>query len=143
MYMYVKDLENDCKIIAKAPLINVQEVLEKGLNSSAVFVVIQETSTSSIEVGNFNLAPLPGCCGVVVSCYSYLTPMSRHTAIGKIFHEIKEAVAKEMGYSLMISTTDMTNVPQVVSASRAKWRFIDFFTNKRTGNKLGVAIKHI
>lgn len=95
-------------------------------------------------LGTFTLEPMPGCCGVVVSTSSYLEPQARGLhSVGKDFHALKAQVAAHFGYRVMLMTTQLTNLPEVIGASKAKWKFFHTFRNKRTDNDIGIAYKAI
>lgn len=122
------------------------DLKDKGLDGLPVeFLVVRhgaagETST----VAKFTLASLPGCCGVVVSINSWINPENRRDYhIGEKFHELKAKTAKYFGYSTMLMTTQLRNMPQVVGASKAQWKFIHYFRNSRTTNDIGLAVKDI
>ena len=119
---------------------------EKGLHSVVRFrIARQQYEALDIgphEIGSFKLAPMPGCCGVVVSTESILNPRWRGS-IPQIFHRIKEQVAKQFGYSLMIATVQSRNYPEVIGASHNGWKFVHTFRNKRTTNDIGVMVKDI
>jgi hypothetical protein len=117
--------------------------LEKGLDGVVNFIV-SRTPSSAGDFGWFTLAPLPGCCGVVVSIHSRLKEGWAGTpVIGDHFHKLKEHVARELGYSMMLATTQLRNIPEVVGASKAGWRIEKFFRNKRSGNDIGVMFKEL
>lgn len=120
--------------------------LEKGLFKPERFVVKFEhhDGTSSTDIGHFSLEPMPGCCGVIVSTGSYLEPHQRgdHN-ISRWFHELKAETARKFGYTTMLMTTQLRNIPEVVGASRHKWRFFHYFRNKRTNNDIGIAVKDL
>lgn len=118
---------------------------EKGLYKEQTFKVQWErTDKSREDVGQFTLAPLPGCCGVVVSTGSWLHTKQRGLQyISVSFHEIKELVARHFGYSLMLSTVQLRNLPQIISGSKAGWKYIHHFRNKRTDHDLTLGLKEL
>jgi hypothetical protein len=113
---------------------------EKGLEGPKSFPVRMGDATI---VGSFTLSPMPGCCGIVVSTDSQLHNPYRGTWTGPEFHEIKSKVATYFGYKTMLMTTQLRNFPEVVGASKAKWKFVHCFRNKRTDNDIGIAIKDL
>jgi hypothetical protein len=115
----------------------------KGLYQQADFTVFRKTDHSDIEIGRFSFATLPGCCGIVVSFYSSLNEVSRGTAMGPMFHHLKEKVARELGYSQMIATCDVTNFPEVIGASKNRWKILNPFKNRRTGNTIAYMLKNV
>ncbi len=122
-----------------------EEYKEKGLNGRMTFRVQWEGSSGDLtEMGQFTLEPFPGCCGIVVSTASYLNEKQRgQHNVSRWFHELKEMTAKHFGYKVMIMSTQLRNIPEVVGASRARWRFFHYFRNSRTDNDIGIAIKDI
>lgn len=116
----------------------------KGLQGRTMFDVMWQSHPSILPMpaGSFCLEPMPGCCGVVVSTDSFLNPQYRG-ALGKRFHTLKEGVARHFGYRAMLMTTHLRNIPEVVGASKARWKFFHYFRNGRTGNDIGIAVKEI
>lgn len=95
-----------------------------------------------IRIGSFTFAPMPSCCGVVVSTGSYILPEYRDYRAYR-FHDLKEHVARELGYSCMLATTHTSNFPEVIGAAKHGWKMHPAFINKRTGNQLTVMEKHL
>lgn len=116
---------------------------EKGLEKEQSFYVYSKHLSTDQKVAFFNLSPLPGCCGVVVSHSSIIYPDSRIYNYGKAFHALKEQVARHFGYSLMIATTLVKNLPEVIGAAKAGWRHEKIFNNKRTRNDLTLMVKEL
>lgn len=112
---------------------------EKGLNKTTYFIA--HCKMTNEKVAKFALAPLPGCCGVVVSHDSEIFPAFRSRGYGRSFHAMKEAVAIKFGYSAMLATTQLRNIPEVVGAAKARWRILESFRNLRTQNDIGVMVK--
>jgi hypothetical protein len=123
---------------------DLQEAPEKGLWKRELFEVFFTRTDGSKKVyGHFCLEPMPGCCGVVVSTSSQINEEDRGTSIGPRFHGLKEKVARHFGYSLMLSTVQLRNLPQVIGGSKAGWKYIYHFRNKRTDNDLTLGIKEL
>lgn len=114
----------------------------KGLSIDTSFIVQWQQSDKAVTFGRFTLAPMPGCCGVVVSTGSYIEPYQRgQYNPSRWFHSLKAETARHFGYTTMIMTTQLRNIPEVVGASHCGWKFHEFFRNKRTGHDIGIAIK--
>lgn len=119
--------------------------LEKGFEIPIRFEVYHErkmtdqTIYERKKVGAFTFSTLQACCAVVVSTQSYLN--AEPWDLGADFHALKELVAKKAGYSLMLATTETSNFPEVIGASKARWHLGKAFTNSRTGNQLTVMTK--
>lgn len=122
-----------------------EDLQQKGLDKSTTFRVFwAHQSSPHEEIGQFTLEPMPGCCGIVVSTGSFLKEGWRGAHnIGIWFHEIKQLTAVALGYRVMLMTTQLRNIPEVVGASRAKWRIFHCFRNKRTDNDIGIAFKEL
>ena len=115
----------------------------KGLLDTLFLLVFRVTETSRIEIGHTSFSPLPGCCGIVVSHGTYLTEQTRGSGLSEPFRKLKEQIARELGYSLMLATTDMANFPAVGNMFRSNYQMVDAFTNKRTGHLIGLGIKKL
>ncbi len=118
-------------------------VEEKGLLQGESFSVYNPVGEAKLTVAVFRFEPLPGCCGVVVSTASYINTEWRGSWVGPEFHKLKEELAKNFGYSLLLATTQLSNIPEVVSSSKARWRIVKTFLNKRTSRELGVMMKNL
>jgi hypothetical protein len=119
---------------------------EKGLKRSMTFEVKYENSVGAPvpgSVAKFCLEPMPGCCGIVVSTHTFVEESYRGGIIADWLHELKAKTAKSFGYTTMLMTTQLRNIPQVVGASKARWKFFHFFRNDRTGNDIGIAVKDL
>lgn len=120
-----------------------EDLAEKGITELTQFEVYRMTDHSEFKIGQFHLQGMPGCCGVVVSCFAYLSPDNRHTGLSKPFRAIKETVAKKLGYTVMIATSEITNIPAFISMQHSGYEIVKTFTNKRTQHVLAFGIKQI
>jgi hypothetical protein len=116
---------------------------EKGFFHETSFDIFRVTADSEIKVGHTYMTPLPGCCGIVVSHCTSLTEMTRHSGLSNPFRELKEKIAKDMGYTMMLATTDMANIPAVGNFFKSKYKFVDTFINKRTNHLIGIGLKRL
>ncbi len=110
------------------------------------FEFSQKTLTGdyNFSIGVCYLQALPGCCGVVV--VSNVWTHSKGNGIppsSDVFRECKEKLARDLGYSVMIATNDMSNIPSVCNMLKSKYRYADTFINKRTGHLVGIGIKKL
>lgn len=100
--------------------------------------------TEEALIGGFTFSTMPGCCGVVVSTNSYILDGLRgDKVLGRIFHKLKEHVARELGYSKMIATVQALNLPEVIGGSKAGWKLAEPFRNKRSGNDIFFMFKDL
>src|SRR5687768_17154757 len=84
---------------------------EKGIYEPEPFNVFYATD----KIGRFVLAPVAGCCGIVISTESWLDPKWRgQSHISPLFHELKAATAKKLGYSAMMATVELRNLPELI-----------------------------
>lgn len=113
---------------------------DKGLTGPVTFKLSLYNDEDRVVNTNFTLAPLYGCCGVVVSTGSWNKEPSISSSD---FHKIKEQIARHLGYSLMLATTQLRNIPEVIGAGKNDWKFVHTFRNKRTDNDLGLMIKDL
>ena len=117
---------------------------EKGLDKRAYFKFQRVGSDGTVyDYGNFVFAPVEGCCGIVVSAYTFLNKSVRGTGYSDKFRDMKESLARQLGYSMMIATTQMKNIPAVSNMIKSKYNIVDTFTNKRTNNLLGLGMKRL
>ena len=98
---------------------------------------------NNFEAGWFSFTALPGCCGVVVSHDTKRIGLFQdwNKKLSDDFRAIKEKFAKKLGYSMIIATTDMANIPAVGNMIKSGYTMNKPFTNKRTGNLLSVGVK--
>lgn len=115
----------------------------KGLDKQVNFKLYRVSKTSKHEIGSFSFSPMPGCCGVVVSHFTYLHKDMRGQGLSDAFRQLKEDLAKALGYSMMIATTQMENLPAVGNMMKSKYHMPVTFTNKRTNKLLGLGYKVI
>lgn len=122
---------------------------EKGLDADVRFNLTLEKDgkTEPIHlafrnyIGGFQFAPMPGCCGIVVSTATFLRPDFRGGEISQKFRELKENIARDLGYSVMIATGITGDIASHKNLLKSKYELVKNFRNKRTGNTLDVAIK--
>ena len=111
----------------------------KGLTSATCF----KLKDGENEIGQCVFAPFPGCCGAVISTETIIHPKYRKLGYAREFHMLKAKLAHRLGYSLLVATTQLSNLPEVIGASKQRWKFVKTFKNKRTGNELGLMVKDV
>jgi hypothetical protein len=114
----------------------------KGLLVPTKFSVYPSWLTNG-PLGAFKLAPMPGCCGVVVSTETEIFTQHRGQGYAKILQVAKEMLARKFGYSMMLATIQMDNIPELVSAMHAGWKVEKTFTNNRTKHLLSLLTKEL
>lgn len=122
---------------------NTIDIVEKGLVEPIIFTIykINEQSGSKIHIGTTSLAPMPGCCGVVVSYHTELKADFRGSGLSNPFRDLKHDLIKALGYSAVVATTQLDNVPAVVNMVKSKYKIVRTFLNRRSGKLLGFGIK--
>ena len=145
MILKGKPLSADGKIYltAESENTNLEKDYEKGLCKSEQFFIYRINGESKRNIGRTWLAPMPGCCGVVVSFGTYLEEISRNSGLSEPFRDLKKDLAKSLGYTLVIATTQMNNIPAVGNMIKSKYTIVKTFTNKRTNNLIGFGIKDL
>lgn len=88
------------------------------------------------EIAEFTLISFPGCCGIVVSAHAYVLDKYRQLGIGSLLNKLRQQIAKEWGYSILMCTDVENNVPQQKILANNGWDKLKTFVNKRTGNKV-------
>ena len=115
--------------------------LDKGLDRDTPFRLTIGTGTQ--EIGGFRLAPMPGCCGIVVVHNMFLAPQWRGSAYRQEIRDLKTTLCRRLGYTLMIATTRMDQVASVGNMIRSGYKIIETFTNSRTNHLIGVGTKKL
>lgn len=107
--------------------------------------VLDDDAFYKLIIGSFAFSPMPGCCGLVVSHGTWRDKrtIAEFSKDSDMFRECKTALAKKLGYSAMIATTQMKEVASVLNMVKSGYHIERTFTNKRTSNLLGVGIKII
>lgn len=143
--MFTYEYKVNDAVVLKAKSKNLYpEALVSGLGGqTAVFELFRCTVDTEFPIGSFSFTEMPGCCGIVVSHATYLTEQTRHSGLSDSFRGLKEALAKELGYSLMLATTIMTLPASVGNMIKSKYKIDNVFVNKRTGNNIGLGIKKL
>jgi len=124
---------------------NDQDLLEggKGLDNTEQFTFGYMNEDKPFTCGSFNFSPMPGCCGIVVSHYTLLHAAHRGTIASQQFRVVKRDLARALGYSCIIATTQMQDVRAVKNMFKSGYDIRHTFTNTRTNNLLGIGVKLI
>lgn len=115
--------------------------LSKGLEHIGEAYFNLYSNENKRPVGNFRFSHMPGCCGMVVSHNTFLNRDFRGTMVSDGFRKLKEELAKELGYTMMIATTRMRDEPAVGNFRKSGYEIVRKFVNKRTNNELGIGLK--
>ena len=94
-------------------------------------------------ISQFKLIQMPGCCGICISTGTYVNPEFRGKGVNIILNNFRIAIAKDLGYGLLMCTDLKSNTPQMKTLDKNGWKHIHEFKNPRTGNILNVTIKEL
>jgi hypothetical protein len=128
-----------------------QDALAEALNGTAGEFSISSDVTSSNAIhydvwqkdtciAHFDLAPMPGCCGMVVSTAAMVYKKWRKKGLGTLLNKIRIDIAKFLGYGVMLCTDVLDNEPQQRILEKNGWFKVFEFDNPRTGNAIGVHV---
>jgi len=99
--------------------------------------------TTGYTICDFFLSTFPGCCGIMISHNTYVDPIYRKKGISKILQTLKEEIAIETGFSLLLAV-DLENSISKDFLPKFKWYEIGKrFKNKRSGNELLLFAKNV
>lgn len=88
----------------------------------------------------FKLSPFPGCCGACVSSGAWVAPTARGRGIGTLFNKVRQRIARELGYGIMICTDIESNEPQQKILDNTGWESVYKWINPRTRNALEMRV---
>jgi len=92
----------------------------------------------------FTLVEQVNCCGAMVSTRTWVMQSHAGRGIAQAMMPLKEAIAKEFGYSTLAATVNMSGNPKEVHIlNKQGWSKGHEFLNKRTGNTVGFFFKNI
>lgn len=75
---------------------------------------------------------------MVVSNHAYIYPDKRGRGLGTENHRLRVERAKELGYDAIVCTVRVGNVPEEKILENFGWKKAFEFTNKVTGNRVGL-----
>lgn len=108
-------------------------------------VVPKDSDPANIEAmyASFGIQQLTGCCGVCVSTAAQVSPTYRHRGLGTYLNEVRQGMAKRLGYAVMLCTDVETNVYERKILKKTGWRDIYRFANPRTRNIVHISIRDL
>lgn len=95
------------------------------------------------EIAHFHLSTFPGCCGICMSFHTSIWPSYQRKGLGKLLMKMKEQIAFENGYTLMVATDKCIHESQMRIFKGAKWVKSAEFRNRRTHNSVGLFTREI
>lgn len=94
-------------------------------------------------IATFCLCQLPGCCGVCVSYHTQVYDPYRHRGVAKLLMKLKEQMAHDNGYTIMLATDKTRNTYQQKVFAASNWDKSAEFKNRRSGNEVGVYVRKL
>ena len=98
---------------------------------------------NNINISNFTLIQLPGCCGVCVSTRCWVKETYRNKGLNTLLNNFRMEIAKYLGYTVLLCTDKEDNKAQKRVLEKNNWKQIDQFKNKRTGNIVNIHTIHL
>ena len=93
-------------------------------------------SLGAASIAGFQLTPLPGCCGILVSHDTFVMPSHQGQGIGTAMMKAKICIAQDLGFSRLLATVRSDNGTELHLLRKAGWVRTDEFVNKRTNHPI-------
>lgn len=150
MFSYELSINNLGKLVAEADVDYLDQdsvEFKKGVFKKTYFTVYNVTDYSKRKIGEFCFDELTGCPEIVISCHTRMSVDKRHSTLSQPFRELKENLARDLGYSMMLATVNMENIPAVGNILKSKYRIVDTLRDRRVDNRhassVGICIKKL
>ena len=96
------------------------------------------------DIAHFQLVQQANCCGILVSTDTWVKDNYQKMGVAQEMMKLKEALAKEFGFSCLLATVNMTGNPaEVHILEKFGWSCVSSFKNSRTTNKVGIFTKNL
>ena len=93
-------------------------------------------------IAGFTLVEQTNCCGILVSTQTFVIPEYALQGIAQQMMPLKEALAREFGYTMLLATVNVSGNPaEVHILEKFRWTRGTEFVNKRTGNTVAIFTK--
>lgn len=102
-----------------------------------------ELSSIHNVIASFKLYRMPHCCGILVSCDSYVYPAFQFRGLGTLLNNLRQDIGKYLGYSLILCTDKENNYSQRTVLKKNEWKDIFDFHNRKSGNKVVISVKEL
>ena len=146
---YLKQLENLLQIDVKILTYLDKQYVEL-TNNNLIYIKINSNGlefevldNNNEIISTFKLIQMIGCCGICVSTNVFVTSKYRNKGVNTILNNFRIAVAKELGYGLLLCTDVSNNIAEVKTLDKNGWEHIYNFRNPRTGNNINISIKKL
>jgi GNAT superfamily N-acetyltransferase len=108
------------------------------------FTITFEFRSAKKPIAGFTLTQMINCCGILVSTKTFVEKSHQGHGIAQEMMSLKEALAKEFGYSSMLATVNVSGNPaEVHILEKNGWTCNNTFVNSRTKNTVGVFTKNL
>ena len=99
--------------------------------------------SNSFDMSGFTLIQQVNCCAILVSTQTFVRENFRSQGLAQDMMGIKEALAREFGYSMLMATVNISGNPaEVHILEKFGWKNNgDSFVNPRTKNTVGIFTK--
>jgi hypothetical protein len=104
---------------------------------------LHKNQNTSDLIATFSLVEMPGCSGILVSVGSYIYEPYRNCGLGTILNGLRIQLAKQIGASLLLCTSAVSNKPQRAILDKNGWEILHQFTNKHTSNTINLDCRRI
>ena len=92
-------------------------------------------------IANWYSQQLPGCCGVLVSYHVGIVESYKGKGLGKILLRLRQKLAYDLGYTVLLCTNRTDNPVQAHLLTRAGFEQAALFQNRRTNNHVSIQYK--
>lgn len=108
--------------------------LVKDESFSSFDIVNHDIHKDKLFVGGFELAEMPGCCGIAVLYHVFICVDYRNKGFGQRLTRLQKLISSYKNYTVMVCTDKISNTPQRTVLK--KFGFIPQFSfrNRRTNN---------
>lgn len=139
-----EELEKHKEVLADKAKCNAEQItFSSYLLKQAYSIEVAISAGDKDLLGFFCLSEMPGCCGVMISHHAAVEKEYRNRGVGQVLMKLREDIAKNLGYSLMMCTTRHNNKAQRRVLQNNDWERDQYFPNNRTNNLVEVWTKRI
>lgn len=117
-----------------------QTLIDEIAQVEGQLIVVRLRDNAHSRIASFRLTRMPGCCGVCISTENHIEPNYRGRKLNNLLNEFRMAVARELGYTIMLCSDVSTNTPQKKTLIKNGWKDIYQFKNKRTNNIIDLSV---
>ena len=94
-------------------------------------------------VTKFKLVQMEGCNGIVISKNVAIYEGYKGKGYGSILCDLREQISAYMGYSAIMCTCVLGNLPQQKILAKNNWVIVSEFLNKKTNNLVRLYFKKL